>query len=256
MHELSVCIITYNEEKNIRRCLESVRDIADEIIVVDSYSEDKTKDICREYDIKFIENRFDGYIEQKNFILKFASYNYVLSIDADEALSKELKNSIANVKKNWISDGYSMNRLTNYCGKWVKHSGWYPDKKIRLFKKNKAKWGGINPHDKLIMKDGSSVSHLNGDLLHYSYYSIDDHLKQIENFTDISSKALFKTGKKSNLLKLYLSPVAKFVRDYLINFGFLDGKTGYTICRLSALANYRKYKKLMKLAKAAKYEKL
>src|SRR6516225_8076489 len=148
MTSVSIVIITFNEEKNIRRCLESVKEIADEIVVVDSLSTDHTKSICKEFGVRFIEQKFLGYIEQKNFALDQAKYDYVLSLDADEAISKELVKSIQEVKQNPESDGYRMNRLTNFCGKWIKHGSWYPDTKLRVFNRKKARWGGINPHDK------------------------------------------------------------------------------------------------------------
>ena len=161
--KLSVVIITFNEEKNIARCLESVKDIADEIVVVDSFSKDKTEEICRGYGVKFIEHKFEGHIEQKNYASSQATYQHVLSLDADEALSDELKESIIKVKNDWNGYGYSMNRLTNYCGKWIHHCGWYPDTKIRLMDKSKGKWDGDNPHDQFIMQDNAEAIQLKGD---------------------------------------------------------------------------------------------
>lgn len=249
MDKLSVVIITFNEERNIRRCLESVLQVADEIVVVDSLSTDRTKQICHEYEVQFHEQKFLGYIEQKNFALKFATYDYVLSLDADEALSDELISSILKVKKDLKYGGYTMNRLTNYCGKWIHHCGWYPDEKLRLFKHELGSWGGVNPHDKFMFDKSVQTIHINGDLLHYSYYTLDDHFKQIERFTDIAAGELHGKGKKVSLTKLWLSPVVRFVRDYFFLSGFLDGKSGFRICRLSAYATYLKYKKLKKLGK-------
>ncbi|MCU0322473.1 MAG: glycosyltransferase family 2 protein, partial [Chitinophagaceae bacterium] len=138
MQKISATIITFNEEKNIRRCLESLQGIADEIIVVDSLSTDKTKAICQELNITFIEQAFLGYIEQKNFAIQQANFDFVLSLDADEALDETLQQSIIQAKKDGLkSDSYNMNRCTSFCGKWIKHGTWYPDKKIRLFNKHK-----------------------------------------------------------------------------------------------------------------------
>ena len=250
MDKLSVVIITYNEERNIRRCIESVLKVADEIVVVDSLSTDKTKQICHEYEVQFHEQKFLGYIEQKNFALKFATYDYVLSLDADEALSDELVSSILEVKEDLKYSGYTMNRLTNYCGRWIHHCGWYPDKKLRLFKHKKGSWGGVNPHDEFMFDKSVRTIHLNGDLLHYSYYTLDDHFKQIERFTDIAAGELYGKGKKVSFIKLWLSPVVRFVRDYFFLSGFLDGKSGFRICRLSAYATFLKYKKLKGLGKS------
>ena len=147
MTPISVVIITLNEEKNIGRCIVSVLDIADEIVVLDSLSTDKTKEICLNYPVKFFEQPFLGYIEQKNKALEFSTYPHVLSLDADEEISAELKKSIQKVKENGVGDGYYFNRLTNYCGKWIKHTDWYPDQKLRLFDKRKGQWSGTNPHD-------------------------------------------------------------------------------------------------------------
>ncbi len=142
-----------------------------------------------------------------------------------------------------------MNRLTNYCGSWIKHCGWYPDTKLRMFDKQKGKWGGTNPHDKFEMEQGSTISKLKGDILHYSYYTIDDHYKQIEYFTTINAKASFENGKKAPVWKLLFAPVFKFIKDYFIHLGFLDGQAGWQISRLSAWATYVKYKKLRALYK-------
>lgn len=252
MHKLSVAIITLNEERDIGRCLESVKDIADEIVVVDSFSTDNTESICLQYGVRFIEHHFEGYIEQKNFALAQTSYKHVLSLDADEALSDELKASIQEVKTNFVADGYSMNRLTNYIGTWIHHCGWYPDTKLRLFNISKGKWGGTNPHDEFLFEGKVNVIQLKGDLLHYSYHSLEDHHKQIEHFTNIAAKAYYEKGKKAPLFKLMFSPVFRFIRDYVFLLGFLDGKAGLQICYLSASATFQKYVKLRNIYKQNK----
>ena len=171
-------------------------------------------------------------------------------MDADEALDENLKQSILEVKKNWTHDGYYMNRLTNYCGHWVKHCNWYPDTKLRLWDSRKGSWTGINPHDKYELKSGDkNTAQLKGDILHYSYYSVQDHYKQVEYFTNIASKAFVEAGKKAPLYKLIANPVAKFIDHYILHLGFLDGKTGYLISRISAYATYLKYKKIRSLYK-------
>lgn len=247
MEKISVVIITFNEEKNIRRCLESVAPVADEIIVVDSISTDKTKKICSEYNVQFHEQKFLGYIEQKNYALKFASNDFVLSLDADEALSEELTESILKEKKGFKVNGYTMNRCTNYCGKWIYHGGWYPDRKLRLFNHKLGKWGGINPHDKFSFIEQEETKQLQGDLLHYSYYTVDEHHIQNDRFSTIAAEHLFKRGKKYNVAQHYMSPVVRFIRDYFINLGFLDGKAGLRISSLSAGSSFSKYRKLREL---------
>lgn len=248
MVPVSAVIITFNEERNISRCLDSLQGIVEDIVVVDSFSKDKTKEICESYRVRFVEHVFEGHIEQKNWAITQAKYPHVLSLDADEALDETLKKSILEAKNNWHADGYSMNRLTNYCGHWIHHCGWYPDTKLRLWDSRKGAWGGTNPHDKYELHDkNSKTSHLKGDILHYSYYEYSDHHKQVEYFTTILAKAQYEKGKKSPLITLIFSPVVKFIKDYFIKKGFMDGRVGFRICRISAFATYTKYKKLRTL---------
>ena len=249
MIKLSVTIITYNEEKNISRCINSVKDVADEILVVDSFSTDKTKEICLEKGVRFIEHSFDGHIEQKNFALDTATYLHVLSLDADEALSSELQKEIAAIKENWQYDAYSFNRLTNYCGKWIHHCGWYPDTKIRLWNREKGCWGGVNPHDMVKMESGTAVKHIKHNIEHYSYYTIWQHIDQINKFSEIGAKQAHERGNKSNLLKIMIKPVWKFIRDYFVKLGMLDGYYGFVISVISSHATFVKYIKMKELQK-------
>ncbi len=255
MVQLSVVIIAFNEEKNIERCLRSVEGLADEVVVVDSGSTDETINICNQHNAKVVHQDFLGHIEQKNFAISQASNIHILSLDADESLDDQLKNEIAKIKENWVCDGYEMNRLTNYCGKWIRHTGWYPDRKLRLWKSTNGKWTGVNPHDRFELTKGSSIGSLKGDILHYSFYTINQHLAQIQYFTDISSKALYAKGKRSSIVKILLSPVVKFYRDYIWKMGFLDGFYGLVISVNSAHAKFLKYSKLYHLQKTEKSRK-
>jgi glycosyltransferase involved in cell wall biosynthesis len=247
MIRLSVVIITFNEEVNIERCLRSVKQVADEIVVVDSYSTDKTQEICTKYNVRFIPHKFEGHIEQKNWALEQAKNDYILSLDADEALDEVLESSILKVKENWPVNAYRMNRLTNYCGNWIRHGSWYPDTKLRLAKKNQVFWGGDNPHDKLLTKENTEIIHLEGDILHYSYYSVEQHIKQQEKFSSIAANAMYVRGKKAPLYKLVLNPLASVIKDVIIRGGYLDGKPGFKVAQISALSVYWKYKKLREL---------
>jgi glycosyltransferase involved in cell wall biosynthesis len=252
MEKLSVVIITFNEEQNIGRCLESVQGIADEIIVSDSFSTDKTEEICKQFDAKFYQSKWLGYSGQKNAANNLASNNLIFSIDADEALSEKLKKSIAEIKLSAkVNTAFKVNRLTNYCGKWIHHCGWYPDTKLRIWFKDEAKWEG-ELHEKLVFNKEPQTSTLAGDLLHYSYYTLDDHYKQVEKFTNIAAQDYFDRNKKVSLVKLWLSPVVKFTRDYFLKLGFLDGRSGFRICYISAGATYLKYKKLRELIESKK----
>lgn len=248
MPRLSVAIIAFNEERNIERCLLSVKDVADEIVVVDSGSKDKTEEICRSYAVRFIYHPFEGHIQQKNYAIEQCSGDFILSLDCDEALSEELKKSILSEKsKGFSSPVYKFNRLSNYCGHWVRYCGWYPDTKVRLIKKGTATWGGVNPHDELISVAPEKVIHLKGDLLHYTIASREEHYKQVEFFSTIGAHEAFKKGKKSNALIILSKATFKFFRDYIIKLGFLDGMTGFTIARISAYATYKKYSKLREM---------
>lgn len=244
---ISAVIITYNEERNIERCLSSLKGVVDEIVVVDSFSKDRTEEICKLFNVRFIQNPFEGHIQQKNYAIDCASNDWIISLDADEALTYELKKSILTIKEDPAYLGYRMNRLTNYCGHWVNYCGWYPDTKIRLVNRNNARWQGVNPHDRLDMNNGEETGFLEGDLLHYSYYTREDHLKQIEYFGDIAARELYQRGGRSNYFKIVIKVVAQFFKSYFLKLGILDGSTGFTISRLSAYATYRKYVKLLNL---------
>ena len=242
MEPLSAVIITFNEERNIGRCLDSLMEVADEILVVDSFSSDRTIEICNSRGVTVIQNPFEGHIQQKNFAMQQAKNDFILSLDADEALTDRLKESILRIKNNPTEKGYRFNRLTNYCGKWVRHCGWYPDSKVRLVNRNFAKWGGVNPHDKLELHNGLNVGFLKGDLLHYSYYTKEDHLKQIEYFGRIAADELINKGYRISFILFYLKVIAQFFKSYFFKLGFLDGITGLKISYRSAFATYRKYK--------------
>jgi glycosyltransferase involved in cell wall biosynthesis len=242
--KISAVIITFNEEEHLEKCLASLVEIADEIVVVDSFSTDGTKEICKTFNVKFIEHEFNGYIEQKNYAISTATHDYILSLDGDEALSEELKNSILRVKQNWISDGYYSNRLNNYCGQWIKHSDWYPDKKLRLFKKGSGEWKGINPHDSYTLKKNIKSEKLKGDLLHWIYRDYDEHKQKVENFSTIAAAAYYKLGIKSSVFKILFRPTWAFFKAYFLRLGFLDGKNGYRICIQTFNVTYLKYRKL------------
>lgn len=250
MIKLSGVIITFNEEKNIEACLKSLVNVVDEIVVVDSFSTDRTKDICAKYNVTFIEQVFLGYIEQKNFALKKAKYNHVVSLDGDEALSEELQKSIINIKSNWKFDGYFCNRFNNFCGQWIKHSDWYPNKKLRVFDRRKAEWQGINPHDNVILLDKKAKSgFLKGDILHWTYQTYTEFNNKTEYFSTIAARAYFDKGKTSNFFKITFNPTWAFFKAYFLRLGFLDGINGFVICAQTANITFLKYSKLWELQK-------
>jgi glycosyltransferase involved in cell wall biosynthesis len=250
MEKISVCIICFNEEANIRRCLESVKWVKDnggEIVVVDSFSADKTLEIAREYTDKVFQNKWPGFVNQKNHALSLAQNEWVLSVDADEVISDQLRDEIM---AEWAkgsyekTDGYWMKRHTFYLGQWINHGGWYPDYKIRLFRKSQAKWGGLDPHDRIIMEPGSSTGKLKNDIVHYTYKNLAHQIKTIDRFSDASSAALMNTGKTFCLCNLLFRPPVKFIETYLFKLGFLDGLPGLIISVASAFYVFIKYAKM------------
>ncbi|MDR1368646.1 MAG: glycosyltransferase family 2 protein [Dysgonamonadaceae bacterium] len=229
MNKLSVTIITFNEEARIGKCLKSIQSIADEIIVVDSFSTDNTVVICKQYGARVIQREWTNFGDSKRFAVASASFDRILSLDADEVLSPELHQSILKVKEHWNVDAYTFNRLNFVGEKAIRHGVWYPDVKIRLFDRRKANWENKRVHESVAPETHDcKVSHLSGDLLHYSYKDIDDLRK--------SSKAKLYTGmyvKKKTIPKLLLLLKISFVfiQTYFLKLGFLDGKAGYEIAK-------------------------
>ena len=249
MEKITAVIITYNEEKNIQKCLDSLKDVADEIVVVDSFSEDKTKEICLKNNVSFYQNIFAGYSEQKNYANSLAKNEYIFSIDADEELSPELKESILLEKeKGFPEKVYEINRLVFYCGKKIQHTDWYPDIKLRLWKKELGEWEGLL-HENVILKNKIKAKLLKGRLYHYTFHTISQHLAQIDKFTEIGAQDAFLKKKRVNIFMIYIKSEWKFISSYFFRLGFIDGYYGYVICRLSAQATFIKYIKLRELNK-------
>lgn len=240
---LSIVIITFNEAKNIKRCLDAVKGISNDIVIVDGYSADETAHICQQYDhVNFIQRSWEGYAKTKNFANQQAKNNYILSLDADEVLTDVLKASIIGITS--FQGVYSFNRLTNYCGNWIKHSGWYPDRKVRIFPKDVVKWQGDYVHETLKIPEGMKETWLAGDLLHYSYHTKADHYRQIEKYSTLHAQKMLAEGKKYSSFKRYVSPAFKFFKTYVLQLGFLDGYAGFQIASISAKAVKMKYEKL------------
>jgi glycosyltransferase involved in cell wall biosynthesis len=247
MIKLSATIITLNEEKNIARCLESLQQVADEIVVLDSYSTDQTEEICKKYGTRFISHPFENYVAQKNEVAQQASHNFILSIDADEVLSEKLIHEILKIKKNPLADAYTFSRLNNFCGTWIKHAGWYPDKKLRIYDRTKGRWTGLKIHEKIEMDSGSLVKHVSGDLYHYTFHSITQHIETINKFSTIVAQERLEKGKKTSILRILFKPVFKFMQMYFVKLGFLDGFYGFVVCINSAHSTFLKEIKLKEL---------
>lgn len=243
MKKLSAIVITFNEEENIGRCLKSFQGIAEEVIVVDSFSTDRTSEIIKEFGALCIQHAFNGYIEQKNYALSQAKYDFVLSLDADEALSPELYNAILEEKKSDLSFvGYKMNRLTFIGNRAIRCCGWYPDTKIRLFNRLLGEYAGLNPHDEFRFHKKTNVKHLSGDLLHYSFKSTSEVKQQTQYFAKISAEAYAKWNKKTIPFSSVISPAFRFARDYFLNGGFLHGVSGFKVSYYNAFGTWLKYR--------------
>jgi len=246
MQKLSVTIITLNEEQNIRDALESVK-WADEIVVVDSGSTDKTVEICKEYTDKVFYNPWPGYMAQKNLAIDKASHTWILSIDADERVTPELVSEIKEVLKELKADAYYVPRHVFYLGRWINHSGWYPDRKIRLFRSDKGRWGGIDPHDTVIVN--GEVNCLKGDLIHYSFRDIAHHINTMNSFTTIASKEYVKLGKRFRFRDILFRPFFMFLKSYVLKQGFRDGLPGIIIAVTAGYHVFMKYAKLWELSR-------
>jgi len=251
MAKITACIISFNEEEKIRDCLESLSGIVDEIVVVDSESEDRTREIAFDYTDKVHLQAFLGHIEQKNLAVSFASHDWVLSLDCDERLSEQAREEILSIKENLDKyDAYSFPRKTFYVYRWLEHC-WYPDRKIRLFNRNKAKWAGVNPHDHVEAK--GRVHKLSGDIQHYSFDSVADHVNTLQKFTDIAAREVLAKGKRVWALSPLLHAIWTFLRVYIFRGGFRDGFAGFTASILSFTHVYVKYAKVYTERKRERY---
>jgi glycosyltransferase involved in cell wall biosynthesis len=247
MNALSVVIITFNEEKNIKRCIESVIAVADEIIVIDSFSQDKTVEIASSLGAKVKQSVFDGYINQKNKAINEAANHYVLLLDADEFLSKELAASILKEKDNFTYKAYSMKRCNIFRGKYIRHGLWYPDSKLRLFDKRFGHCGGLNPHDIILMQENTDVKLLNGDLFHLTFDDIEAYRRRNNEVSTVIAQSLFDAGIKKPAYKIIFSPLWSFINGYFLRLGFLEGYNGFMIAALTAQQSFLKYQKLRQL---------
>jgi len=245
MTRISTVIITRNEEQNIAKCLESVKNISDEIILVDSFSNDMTVAIAQRFGAKIFLREFKDFGNQKAFAISCAANDWVLSIDADEVLSPELQASLLKEKEHPRYDGYNVNILANYCGKWIRHCGWYPQPKLRFFDKNKCHINSNMVHESIVMNDRRhKVGFLDGNILHYSYKTISDHTKKIELYSELAAKDAIDKGEHIMFIKVLFGPTWKFIYNFILRGGFLDGYLGYVICKNIAYAGFIKYVKI------------
>ena len=241
--KISAIVITFNEEENIGDALRSLK-WADEIIVVDSESTDRTVEIARRFTDKVIIRSWPGYSAQKNFAHTQAAHDWIFSLDADERVSDELAGEIETLKHKTEPEvaGYEMPRLTNYMGRWIKHSGWYPDYKLRLYDRRNAEWVGDYVHES-VKVDGATKK-LRGDILHYTVSSASDHHRRIDRYTTLAASQAHSEGKRASFASLIFSPAATFIRSYILKLGFMDGVEGFAIARFAAYYAFLKNLKL------------
>ncbi|MEO5892504.1 MAG: glycosyltransferase family 2 protein [Ferruginibacter sp.] len=249
MQKISAVIITFNEEKKIATCLASLQGVADEIIVLDSFSTDGTPAICKQYGVKLYQQRWRGYGYQKNEAADMASNDYILSLDADESLSETLQRSIIEVKKNGLSGVYQMNRLNNFYGYDLHHGNAYPDRMKRLYNRREARWSLRPVHETLDIAGGIAVNKLKGDLLHRSKDTLEEHIAGINKYSGMGAKLYFESGKKGAGFKMVFSPVFTFIKGYIFRLGFLDGYAGFIMAKINAHEVFLKYSKLLLLQK-------
>ena len=239
--KISAAIITYNEERNISRALESLR-CCDEVVVVDSGSTDRTVELAEKLGARVIESNWRGYAGQKNYASSQCEYDWVMSLDADEALSEALEGEIWQIKKNGPQfDAYTMPRLAQYLGRWILHSGWYPDRKVRLFDRRKAKWVGNYVHEAVVVE--GSLGHLKSNILHFTCHSLSEHLSTMDRYTTLAAEQIVDQKTHVGWTQLAVNPAWTFFKSYVLQLGFLDGMEGLAIANMAALYNFLKYAK-------------
>jgi glycosyltransferase involved in cell wall biosynthesis len=245
MIKVSACIITLNEEHNLPRALRSLRDVADEVVVVDCGSTDQTKQIAKESGANFLVRQWSNYAAQKNYAAGISSYDWILSLDADEELSSELQKAILDWKRGEPEFGvYEFSRRAHYLGAWIRHSGWYPDRQRRLYRRNIAEFSGII-HESL--RFTGRVGRLPGDILHYTIGSFNEHKEKVERYSTLAAQQMLATGRKRWRAGVWLAAPWAAIRCLILRLGFLDGYRGFLIAGMAARTVRLKYRKLKHL---------
>ena len=239
--KITATIITLNEERNIARSIESLR-CCDEILILDSGSTDRTVELAEKLGARVIEAGWRGFAGQKNWAAEQASHDWILSLDADEALSESLEAEVLALKKTGPRyDGYTMPRLANYLGRWILHSGWYPDRKVRLYDRRKAKWVGDFVHESV--KVNGRVGRLESNILHFTCESLSEHVKTMERYTTLAAQEIAARQVKVPLWRMLLEPTWTFWKTYFFQRGFQDGMEGLVIAYMAAFYTFLKYAK-------------
>ncbi|MEM6397110.1 MAG: glycosyltransferase family 2 protein [Bacteroidota bacterium] len=244
---LSLVIITYNEVENLARCIESVGDLADEVLVVDSGSTDGTVALGEKLGARILSRAFTGYGDQKKWAVDQAKYSWILSLDADEALGPDLRKSIKKEKGQWQRQAYYLNRRNRLKDKWIKAGAWYPDKKLRLFNRDCVHMQTVKIHEGFAPLAGCNAGRLTGDILHYTNDSLASRVEQQNRFSSLAATALYESGKRGSLLRLWLKPKARFLAEFIWKGGWRDGFYGYFIAKTSAQYVFWRESKLLDL---------
>jgi glycosyltransferase involved in cell wall biosynthesis len=241
---VSACIIAFNEEDRIADCIRSVK-WCDEVLVVDSHSIDRTREVAAECGARVIERDWPGHVAQKEFAIREARHDWVLCIDADERVSSGLREEMLALRDSGFSGaaGWKMPRMSCYLGRWIRHGTWYPDLCLRLFDRRHGRWGGHDPHDRVELD--AKAGRLKSDLLHYPYRSFAEHLRTMDNYTTIMARGLHERGRRASLMALVLRPGVRFFRFYVLKAGFLEGWRGLLLAYLAAYYVRLKYAKLL-----------
>ena len=252
MKKISAAVIARDEEKKIKRALESLSGIADEIIIVDSGSVDKTLEICTEFGARIISNEWQGYRDQKQVATDLTEFEWVLSLDADEEISTPLREEILKWKETPEDGiaGFMLPRMTRLMGTWIKHTTWYPDWQLRLFRKTKGKWTGLNIHESFSTE--GKTAKMSGHILHYTYSSVSEYLVQLEKFSTLAAEDYLARGRQFGIFRLILSPPAVFIKNFFLKAGFLDGRAGFVVSILSAVSTFFKLLKTEELRNRVK----
>ena len=236
--------MTFNEETKIERCIDSVLKVSDEIVVIDSNSTDRTVEIAESMGARIVFHEFLGYIAQRELSIENATHNFVLALDADEFLSTELQEEILAIKKNANHDVYYLNRLNSINGYWLKHGSWFPHRIIRLFFKGNIKCGGNPPHDRIYALEGKTSQKLKGLLMHHCNEDIHDRMTTVNHHSSRAAQHRFELGKKTNYFRILIKPLWKFIVEYFLRLGFLDGFYGFLMARTTAFYIYLRESKL------------
>ena len=246
MSKISVVIITFNAERVLEKVLTQAKKLTKEIVVVDSFSTDKTEAIATEFEVNFHKKEWEGYGSQKNYANDLASNNWVLSIDADEVLSNELINEINTLNLSDENTAFNIPFKNNYCGKLIKHGRWKNEYHVRLFNRKTTSWNTNQVHEGLNLS-GIKIIDLKNPIFHFSMQSKEQHIAKAKKYAEMGAKKMHKQGKKATFIKQYINPIFRFINDYIFRLGFLDGKLGFQLAYIISKETYWKYSKLAKL---------